>query len=112
MNAYTRSLRQDATYWPPITNDGFGGKSVSIGVLIKVRWEDKTVLFRSVDQREETSSSVVYTKKIDNVVNGGKLALGDFSGDLPPSNEDVFEVRQVSQSPSIKDRYKVVKVFL
>lgn len=112
MTAYKRSLRQNITYWPPVTKDGFGGVNVSSGVLIKGRWEDKSVLFRSVDNREETSSSIVYTKEEDNVSNGGKLALGDFSGELPPSNEKVYEVRQVNKSPSMKNRYKVVKVFL
>lgn len=112
MNAYNRSLKQNVTYWPPITNDVFGGKIVSVGVLIKARWEEKSVLFRSVDNREETSSSIVYTKETDNVQNGGKMALGDYSGELPPSNIDVLEIRQVNKSPSMKNRYKIVKVFL
>lgn len=112
MNAYTRTLKQNATYWPPIANDAFGAKIVSNGIAIKVRWENKSVYFRSVDNREDVSQAIVYTNENDEVLEGGKLSLGDYSGQIPPSNESVFEVRQVNKSPSLKGTYNVVKAIL
>lgn len=63
MTAYTRNMKQDATYWAPGPNDGFGGQLMLSPILIKCRWQDQAVLFRDTSGREVTSSAVVYVDR-------------------------------------------------
>lgn len=63
MTAYTRNMTQEATYWPPGPNDGFGGQMMGTPVLITCRWQDQAILFRDADGREVTSSAVVYVDR-------------------------------------------------
>ena len=112
MAAYERTLKQDATYWPATGNDGFGKKVVGLGVLIKCRWQDRSVVFISSDNKELTSSSIVYVSDSDSIANEGFLSLGDYSGQAVSAASGAKDIRQIAKSPSIDNRYSVVKVFL
>jgi len=105
--AYTRNLKQDATYWPPGTNDGFGGVSFGAAAPIKCRWEDKAELFRNAQGQEVTSSAVVYVDRV--LAIKGKLALGTFAGTPPVTAR---EIRQVGGSPNLKAARDLNKVWL
>lgn len=107
MRPYTRNMTQDATYWPPGINDGFGGVGYGDPVHIKCRWQDTAVLFRDSEGREVTSSSVVYPDR--ELAITGKLARGAFDG---RPHESAKEIRQVGQSPSLKGNEVLHKTWL
>jgi hypothetical protein len=110
MTAFQRTLKQQATYFAPSTNDGFGRTTVDAGTLVTVRWQDASVLFRSVENQEETSSAIVYMS--DATVPRGWLVLGDETGNDPKTTDGAFEIRQVMKSPNLKNTEDVYKVFL
>lgn len=96
---------QDAAYWPPASvNDGYGGITYGMVQLIKCRWQDVQTVMRDAQGDEFVTDAVVYPNT--EVVEGGLLALGDFSGDLDSSGDldhltipGAREIRKVNQSP-------------
>jgi uncharacterized protein (DUF1684 family) len=105
---YTRHMRQDATYWPPASNDGFGGRGYGVRFGVKCRWEDRSVLFRDSQGTEVTSSAVVYVDRP--LAIGGKLVLGFNTSSKPPA--DALEIRQVGTSPDLRNEEVLNKVWL
>jgi hypothetical protein len=108
MALYRRHMKQGATYWPPGTNDGFGGTSYGSPTLIMCRWQDKAVLFRDNEGREVTSDAVVYVDT--EVKSKGKLFLGVSQASNPVVGAK--EIRAVQQSPSLKADETLIKVML
>lgn len=104
MTIYTRNMTQDATYYPPDGQDGFGDLSFGAGQAVKVRWQDKAELFRDTQAREVMSSAVVYVNQLCEI--GGKIGLGS------AAVEDAREIRQAGQSPSLKGNQTLVKLWL
>lgn len=105
---YTRNMNQDATYWPPGSNNGFGGTGYGSRIAIKCRWQDQSVLFRDSLGREVTSSAVVYPDRALAV--GGKILLGVSTSAAPPAAAK--EIRQVGSSPSLNGKKVLNKVWL
>ena len=110
MNPYTRNMIQDATYWPPGANDGFGGTSYGAPVGIKCRWQDKAELFRDSEGQELTSSAVVYPDRELEVK--GYLFEGTTSEADPLSVEGARQVLQAGKSPALKGSKVLHKVWL
>jgi hypothetical protein len=113
MGYYTRNMKQQVTYWAPGVNNGFGNLDFS-GVERDVflgRWQDDAVLFRDAQGQEQTSSAVVYLPFA--VSERGYLCLGNRISELDPTQVDkAYEIRQVSQSPSLDGNTILVKVYL
>ena len=61
MNFVTKMLIDDATYWQVIEADGEGWYTFEPPQHIKVRWEDRRVVFKDTEGVEQVSSAVVYT---------------------------------------------------
>lgn len=108
MPSYTKHMRENITYWPPAGNDGFGGTSYGPPEPRKCRWQDDAVLFRDAQGREAVSQSVVYVNAP--VVNGGKLLRAVSVAAVPPAT--AFEIRQVSNSPSLQQTLSLNKAYL
>ena len=108
MREIKRNLLQDAVYWPPAGNDGFGTKLLGTAVPIKVRWEWKSVLFRDAQSREVMSEAVVYPAQPVEVE--GYLALGAELTDNP--KEVGKEIRQVGQTTNLRARKRLNKAWL
>lgn len=108
MNPYTRNMRQDATFWPPGSNDGFGGVAHGLPVAIKCRWQDQQALARDAEGNEFTSSAIVYTDRA--LAAEGYLALGTFADDDPV--ESAREIRQVGSSPNLRQTTELHKAWL
>jgi hypothetical protein len=49
-------MKQDLTYWAPLTKDEYNQLTYAVPVVIKCRWEDKSVLFRNAQGQEMTST--------------------------------------------------------
>jgi len=105
MPFYTRSMTQDATYFPPNGQNAFGDLSFGAAVAVKVRWQDKADLFRDAQGREVVSSAVVYVDRL--VAVGGRLGLGTLS-----SATTAREIRNVGQSPALHGDTTLVKAWL
>lgn len=103
----TRDLKQDATYWPSGSNDGFGGVAYGSAVAIKCRWQDEAVLFRNAQGQEVMSSAVVYVDRV--LAMKGKLSLGTLTGAPPVTAR---EIRQISSSPNVSATHALNKVYL
>jgi hypothetical protein len=101
---YTRNMTQQATYYPPAGQNGFGDVSYGAGVPLAVRWQDKADLFRDAQGREVVSSAIVYCSQ--DVAVGGKIGLG--SATVGESKE----IRNVGRSPDLTGQVTLVKVWL
>lgn len=114
--AFTLGLNQYAMYWSKPVSDGLGGKTSPEVVLIRCRWEQKAVRFRTPSGEELTSSSVVYVDR--QLEPGGLLAFGDLSDDvdsdgmLEPSSVNAREIKQLNESPSIAADQVLYKAML
>jgi hypothetical protein len=94
------AYRQDATYWPPARQNGFGGMTFDAPVPEKVRWEEKAEEFINAQGVETISKSVVWTitrKKI-----GGYLYLGTSVAGDPTQVEGAREIQQLTQIPDLR----------
>lgn len=108
---YTHNMVQTATYWAPLTNDGFGGVALDAPRLILCRWQNTQALFVAPDGRELTSSAIVYPA--EQLAVRGYLALGDQSGTIDPQTlNEAYEIRQAQTSPALGAEYELNKVFL
>jgi len=107
MQPITRDLKQDATYFPPLGNDGFGGVAYGAAVAIMCRWQDVAELFRNAQGQEVTSSAVVYVDRT--LAIKGKIALGTFTGTPPAAAR---EIRQAGSSPSVDAQRALLKIWL
>lgn len=108
MRPYTRNMNQHATYWPPGSNDGFGGTAYGTPTPLKCRWQNKQVLFRDTQGREVVSEAVVYVSVP--LANGGRLALGAMTDPTPP--ETAKEIRAIQDSPNLRANAVLHKVVL
>ncbi len=106
--AYTDGMHQTATYWPPTSNDGFGGKTFGSPVIITCRWQDKSELFRDHSGQEVRSSAVVYSDRV--LEERGFLALGSFKDAAPVVGSR--EIRSVGATPSLNADQQLNKVWL
>jgi hypothetical protein len=104
---YTRSMKQDATYWAPGTNDGNGDLDFSgvVPVAVVCRWQEDTELFIDSNGQEFRSNAVVYTTTP--VKLRGYLALGTYTEADPRDVEKAYEIRKVIETPSLRN-YQVL----
>jgi hypothetical protein len=105
MAYYARNMTQDATYFPPDSQNAFGDLAFGSPVAVKVRWQNKADLFRDATGREVMSSAIVYVDR--DVVIGGRLGLGT----LTDANE-AREIRNAGKSPSLRGDVQLVKAWL
>lgn len=105
MAIYARNMTQDATYFPPAGQNFAGDLSYGPAVAVKVRWQNKVDLFRDQQGREVVSSAVVYVAQAVEI--GGKLGLG-----VLVSPSDALEIRNVGESPGLRNEKTLVKAWL
>ena len=113
---YDQQMPQAALYWPPGVADGYGGYADGSPASVRVRWEDKSVLFIDPNGEERRSSSVVYVNQ--EVIGGGHMTLSALDAaaatedDLTRARAGAREIIAVNKSPSISGDVEIVKAFL
>lgn len=107
MDIYTEDMNQQATYWAPQGNDGFGNVSYAAPVAIMCRWQSQSTLYRDQNGQSVASAAVVYVDRRLEIK--GKLALGAHTGSPVAS---ALEVRQLAESPDLDAEEVLLKVFL
>lgn len=116
MTPFTQMMEQDATYWPPGQNDGYGTLSFAniTPVAIKCRWQAGNELFRNAQGVEVVSNAIVYTNV--EVLEQGWLVLGTAAvgatGTDPREIMGSQEVRRAFGSPSLQADEQLYKVML
>jgi hypothetical protein len=116
MAIYTDNMPHVATYWPPASPDGHGGRAYGAATLIACRWQDDAVMFRAATGEVQTSSAVVYPDRELELL--GMLARGNFteaevSEELQPGAvEGSLEIRQRYKTDNLDGTITVHKVYL
>lgn len=106
--------KQTAVYWPFVSINTFGEKTVGSPIEIKVRWEDKNEEFLDMGGQIQMSRAVVYVDR--DMVNGSILMLGVIA-DITDStnikeNDGAWEVRRFDKLPDIKAKEFLRTAFL
>ncbi len=70
MSYLTKHLRQSAAFWKRSGVDASGDTSFDAAKAIKVRWEDRTVVFTNPSGQEGSATSVIFV--------GEDMKPGDF----------------------------------
>ena len=97
-------LKQDATKWTA-TADGFGGWAFTAPVALKVRWEEKAVLFRDQSGEEVISSAKVFLD-VDVEINDWLFLGTSTDADptaIPPATGVAYQVRMFEKLPSLRN---------
>lgn len=115
--AFTIGMNQQATYWAPAGNDGFGSKVFADPVLIRCRWQNEDNIVKNVDGVEVKTANVVYPDRELSV--RGFLALGDHTGvgreigvRDTTRNVPAWEIISSGASPALHSDTVLYKVFL
>ena len=99
MSFITRRLNQIATYWAVSLDDNSGDPSFVTPVSIKVRWEQRTVVFTRPNGEEAASHSVVFVKQ--DMVEGDFLFLGTSAVVDPTTVAAAKEIQGWSKIPQL-----------
>jgi len=105
-NLIDRMRQQDAIYWSPLGNDGFGNKTYNAPVQLRVRWEKKREMVRDKNGQEVISQAIVYPPTeldLDGFLFEGLLIDFDSTVDTadPLSIKGAFEIIQIATTPKL-----------
>jgi len=100
MSYIDRNLRQNASYWPPGTPDGFGGVNFGAPTTIKARWEDKAVLFIDRAGVESRARARIYVNQ--DVELRGYIYLGVSASTDPTTVDGAYEIRDFRKTPNLQ----------
>jgi len=112
-----RKARQTVVYWGSPTNDGFGGKTFSTPIEIKVFWLSINEEFYDSKGVVQTSNAIFYP--LQDVDNGSFVYLGSL-GDLTTAqkndpqtipSKNVFVCKKIRKTPSIRGSRYIRRVW-
>lgn len=103
--AYSRSMKQVATYWPPGTSDGFGEKDFAgvVPVRVMCRFQPSEEVMIDANGDQITASHVVFSDTPMEI--GGFILEGETwteETDDPRQIAGAREVRRVQRYPSLR----------
>jgi len=91
------------THWVATPN-GFGGYTFALPNTLDGRWEDKNILFKSDEGREEISEAIAYLSA--DVITEDYLMLGDTSEADPLNLTDAkkaYRVQRFDRTPDLRN---------
>ena len=107
---------QKAVYWHPPDNDGYGGYTFATVEEIKVRWDDKAQLIRTVDGIEFVNrAEILIHSEVGELKKQGYMmltALTDLTNDdqaNPKALENAFQVARVTKTPLFRSTDEFVR---
>lgn len=111
MGMLHRMLKEDITKWPLTGSNGYGGFTFGTPIVLKGRWEDRTVLFRTLENEEEVSNAVVYLQS--DITVGDYLGRGDLTAIADPTTlSGTFRSRNYHRTTDLRNLTALRKVFL
>ena len=99
MSYLHQNLRQIATFWNKTGKDSSGDPSFDPPKSIKVRWEDRTVVFTNIQGEEAASTSVVFVA--EDMIAGDFLFLGTSTTAAPTTVVGAKEVQGFVKTPEL-----------
>ncbi len=99
MSWITRRYKQTATYWAVTGVDNSGDPTFAAPVEIKVRWEQRAVVFTTPIGEEKSSTDVVFVKQ--DMVEGDFLFLGTSAAADPTTVAAAKEIQGWSKIPHL-----------
>jgi len=112
----SKYLTDTAVFWEKTGKNGFYELTLSTGVEINVRWEDRNELFINYDGKEEYSGAIVYIKQDmspDDFLYLGELT--DLSAEEqanPKLEQSAFAIKKFEKIKSVGGRSTLRRVFL
>ena len=91
MSFITRHLRNAATYWAVTGVDSSGSPTFAGPSAVKVRWEERQVVFTNAMGEEASAAAVVFVRK--DMTPGDFLFLGTSTAADPKSVTGVREIQ-------------------
>lgn len=107
-------LKQKATYWSFLKEDGYGGRTFNAPMTVDCRWEEVQEQFLNRNGEVDLSKAIIYLSPVD----GNTYKIGDYlllgtSADLVPTNvAKTFQVRQVMRTPNLRLVKTEIRVIL
>ncbi len=99
MSFITQRLNQSATYWAVTGADNSGDPTFATPTGVKVRWEQRTVVFTRPNGEEASSTSVVFVKQ--DMSDGDFLFLGTSVVADPHTLKAAKEIQGSSKIPEL-----------
>lgn len=106
---FTRNYKEDVTIW--IATQGFAGFTFSAPIVVKGRWEQKAIMFRTPEGNEEASEATVYIRDQDVSV-GDWIFLGISAASDPTQLPTARRVRQFHKTPDLRNLEHERKAFV
>ena len=106
----TEYMKQTATYWGPMVNDGYGGGTFPSPVSISCRWQDDNQKAVDAEGNEFMSVSTVYPDQTLEL--GGWLYLGTSTDADPRNVSGANEIKQYREMPDLSGDLVEIKAWL
>lgn len=97
MSEFLNRRNDPATLWRVTGNDLSGDRTYAAPVSIKVRWEERSLVFTNSSGQDEMSTAVVWTPF--DVFEGEMIALGTFTDAAPV--ESAREIQGFVRTPHL-----------
>lgn len=111
MTMMSRRLKATITHWPNNGSDGYGGFTWGTPVVLKGRWEEVAVAFKTPNGDDAISNSIVFVPS--DVTPGDYLAEGDLTATADPTTiTDTWEVRQYHRNTDLRNLNTTRKAFM
>jgi len=107
---YANHMKQQLTYWAPLSKNQYNETTFSAPVTVICRWQDKAVLFRNSDGQEVISSAVIYP--VQPLELKGYVKKGVHADLEPLGLAGAFEIRWSGDSPNLSGTITLNKVMV
>lgn len=93
------------TYWPVTANDGFGGKTYSVGVKVSARIANRSEEVITEEGKTILTSNAIYTRVA--IPPEAYVVEGDYEGDAAPPSI-AKRVMKYTKNASMTDMHMVL----
>jgi hypothetical protein len=108
--SYISRLTQTATYWAPVSTDGYSDLSFASPTQILVRWQDEVDTFQDSAGEEFISDAIVYTSTA--LTENGWLYEGTSAETDPQDQAGASRIRRLQKSSNPSGSVTVYKNIL
>lgn len=106
----TRNLREESTYWAPLSADEWGIRGYAAPVKILSRWNQAGEVITKADGEEYTPKAVVFVDR--HVETQGYLAKGDHTAQANPLAVGAQEIQAYREIPDLRNIEQERKAYL
>lgn len=111
-SGFNRMFKQDITFWQSNAVDKHGNTTWRLGTQVKGRWQDKIEQVQNKDGELVMSKSIIYLPGTQVIEEDWRMALGCVADSNPDEMARAYRVIAVGDSPDMRDRKSLRKVWL